>query len=134
MKGKLKLKNVKKSTGNSGESSEISPNRSALREIILSIRKRDVSVSEKDRGSTNLNQTFSQSNWTYESSSPIPTKDDSDVPDTPYSMPDSGFSEFDFGEENENNETPTSELLRKCRIARMESTLAKVRGILGIEA
>lgn len=42
-------------------------------------------------------------------------------------MPDSGFSEFDFGEENENNETPTSELLRKCRIARMESTLAKVR-------
>ena len=56
----------------------------------------------------------------------IPSKDDSDVPDTPYSMPDSGFSEFDFGEENENNETPTSELLRKCRIARMESTLAKV--------
>ena len=60
------------------------------------------------------------------SSSSIPLKDDSDVPDTPYSMPDSGFSEFDFGEENENNETPTSELLRKCRIARMESTLAKV--------
>ena len=51
MKGKLKLKNVKKSTGNN---SEVSPNRSALREIILSIRKRDVSVSEKDRGSTNL--------------------------------------------------------------------------------
>ena len=75
-----------------------------------------------------------QSNWTYVSSSSIPLKDDSDVPDTPYSMPDSGFSEFDFGEENENNETPTSELLRKCRIARMESTLAKVRGILGIEA
>ena len=55
-----------------------------------------------------------------------PSKDDSDIPDTPYSMPDSGFSEFDFGEENDNNETPTSELLRKCRIARMESTLAKV--------
>ena len=55
MKGKLKLKNVKKSTGNSsGNISEVSPNRSALREIILSIRKRDVSVSEKDRGSTNL--------------------------------------------------------------------------------
>ena len=54
MKGKLKLKNVKKPTNNSGNNSEVSPNRSALREIILSIRKRDVSVSEKDRGSTNL--------------------------------------------------------------------------------
>ena len=72
---------------------------------------------------------ISQSNWTYSSGFSILLKDDSDVPDTPYSMPDSGFSEFDFGEENENNETPTSELLRKCRIARMESTLAKVREI-----
>ena len=147
MKGKLKLKNVKKPTNNSGNNSEVSPNRSALREIILSIRKRDVSVSEKDRGTFFGDQTFiwriffirgfqndadlciSQSNWTYFSGFSIPLKDDSDVPDTPYSMPDSGFSEFDFGEENENNETPTSELLRKCRIARMESTLAKVREI-----
>ena len=149
MKGKLKLKNVKKPTSNSGNNSEVSPNRSALREIILSIRKRDVSVSEKDQGSTNFlwgsdnhltdffirgfqtdaDLCISQSNWTYSSGFSILLKDDSDVPDTPYSMPDSGFSEFDFGEENENNETPTSELLRKCRIARMESTLAKVREI-----
>ena len=54
MKRKLKLKNVKKPTSNSGNNSEVSPNRSALREIILSIRKRDVSVSEKDQGSTNF--------------------------------------------------------------------------------
>ena len=78
---------------------------------------------------TDADLCISQSNWTYFSGFSIPLKDDSDVPDTPYSMPDSGFSEFDFGEENENNETPTSELLRKCRIARMESTLAKVREI-----
>ena len=103
MKGKLKLKSMRnKITKNAQNNSEISPNRSALREIILSIRKRDVSVSDKD---------------------------DSDIPDTPYSIPDSGFSEFDFGEENDTNETPTSELLRKCRIARMESTLAKVKSL-----
>ena len=132
MKGKLKLKNVEKSTN-----SQISPNRSALREIILSIRKRDVSVSDKDSGSWDRNRTkeIDLVTWILPSSerssgasgSLIPSKDDSDIPDTPYSIPDSGFSEFDFGDENENNETPTSELLRKCRIARMESTLAKVR-------
>lgn len=50
MKEKLKLKNAKKPTEKSGNKSEVSPNRSALREIILSIRKRDVSVSEKENG------------------------------------------------------------------------------------